>query len=387
MDVSSIQLSYIPQQIVNPNSTTKFEPIPSADIHLDFFYTHHLPDPSASKNVYKLNITKEELLALPRDGNISSDAYNTLPGMTLIEDAVSWHHISFGFRYGGSSTQLGAYIDYATALYELYRDYIQNNFTGDEQDAHLATVRELIGQGMEKIAESCAADLENFLGEYGFKGEKGALKESVLNLYEESFSKKLGMSLVDFGIFMSEHKSENLYTLNDILSLGFMKEASLSSVGQNIPQHLTRDDYPAKFIAYAMKKESIYNAFSVSDSTKDKIETIFFTNVNNVIDEWNNNYYKTLGWPMSSENRARIAPFDKDPILQAINIAVEDMRAGLSPQDVVEKSDYSYSFFKSDGKSTGYSYEQPTLAGRFNYFLEELGLIHRLLVTGIDWTV
>ena len=335
--------------------------------------------------------------------------YNQTTAAKTTEDGISWFTIeaNFQMRAGISdNTQIGAAIDYTAAVYEKYAEYIQSNFDGDERDKHMTTLHEIISQIMEKMADKYANDMGGFLEEYGVSGEKGVLKESVFAAYEEKFSAKLGMSLSDFNISAPDNTSGNLYSMDELLALGFLQGNSMPGSGglsgQGQDWHNT---YMAGFIQSAMKKESIYEAFSVSDSVKDKIETVFSNRINSRIDEHNKRYEEEMskGFTYSEEWMANITPFNKETIWQIINGVLENMRSGMSAMEAVEKADSARNFTSTYGKTYdlfdvffrkydivnnyGWDNDDINMATSHNKFLYQMGLIHQLSVNGIDWTV
>ena len=62
-------------------------------------------------------------------------------GMERVEGAIAWS-VFKATRYNGS-TQIGVDIDYTVSAYLTYREYIQNNFTSEERDEHMAKLHEL----------------------------------------------------------------------------------------------------------------------------------------------------------------------------------------------------------------------------------------------------
>ena len=181
----------------------------------------------------------------------------------------------------------------------------------------------------------------------------------------------------------------------------------------------SRDEYAANFVLYAMQKESIYTAFSVSDSARNKIETVFSSRVNGMIDEMNRNnaeilrnykdLMKSYGQTPEESQMALLAPYDKSSILQTINNVVENMRSGASAQDILEKTGYFHTFFKDTvehknastiagfeairkftGRTIEFKPSQPfmpaSLAGWFNSLTQQLGLGSQLTMKGISVT-
>jgi hypothetical protein len=311
----------------------------------------------------------------------------TESGIVQIEGEIAWG-VFTATRYNGS-TQVNKDVDYTMYVYESYREYIQNNFTDEKQDEHMTKLHGLIAKAMEEIAEGYSSDIGSFLEEYGFNGENDTLKQSVFAVFEERLSSKSGVSLADFDITVPESKSENLYSMDDIIALSFMREATIGA-NNEVMYSSAREDYPARFANYAMKKESIYNAFSISDSAKDKIETIFSKRVNDIINEWNKNAAKksAMGY-MSEELQAKFAPFDNGLILQVVNSILESMRDGLSSFDVLKKAGYLNSFFKEadkHGLQDHQSYGERNLADNFNWFLTRLGRASQVPTDSISWT-
>jgi len=301
------------------------------------------------------------------------------------DNAINWsifQHISYN-----ASTQIGVDIDYAVSVYQTYKKYIQDTFTGEERDEYMAKLHELIAQAMKDIANGYADEMGSFLEKYGVKGEHNALKESIFALFEERLMAKSGVSLDDFGIATSEHKSKSLYSIDDIFALGFMQEATFAATGTT--PVFTREDYPAGFLSYAMKKESIYEVFSVSDSARDKIETVFFKRIGDIIDERNDSYAKELQHlrglygHVTEEQLARYAPFDKEHILQIVNNVLENMNSGLSAMDALKKTDYFQAFFTRT-EAVGFLSGYASLADIFDEFLTNVGRIRQL--KNIDWT-
>ena len=325
-----------------------------------------------------------------------------------VEGSINWGLLEYTTTFN-LNTQLNANIGYTSDLYEMYKEYIQSNFTGEEQDANMTKLHELISHRIERIADQFSDNIGNLLTDYAIGGEKDKLKNSVLMLTEESLSMKLAMSLVDFGIIVSKDKPENLYSSDDLNALGFMKKATdvagalLSSPDRN-GVVFTRDEFPAQFILYGMQKESIYSAFSVSDSVKDNIETVFFRCIDRVIDTINDDYATTiqelldLYGTLNEEQKTFYVPFDKEPIWPDINRTVENMRSGMSAQEVLKKSDYYYSFFKDinyydNHYKAGFPLSQnwqvlmpTTMVGMYNNFTTQLGLGSQFTMNGIDRT-
>jgi len=330
-------------------------------------------------------------------------------GLQRAEGAINWgfwDHV----RYTG---QTGVDIDHAVSAYESYREYIQNNFTGEERDENMAKLHELTAQAIKNITEGYADGFGGMLEEWGIKGEKSVIKESILAWFNESLSAKSGVSLANFGISVPENESGNLYTKDDIFALNFMGMALGGGVS-TFSSHLaggmdvsgfnhpfTREDYPAVFISSAIKMELLYTVFSVSDSLRDKFETAFYNNINRDVDRLNNGYvefrerlyaYGTGSREGFEELLAKTAPIDKEPILQVAKSALESLRSGVSAMDVITKAGYFDTFFKkSDNKddfdkSLGYSTGVRTLVDDINWFFSQMG-IARQRIENIDWTI
>lgn len=230
-------------------------------------------------------------------------------------------------------------------------------------------------------------NIGGFLDEYGVYGEKGVLKESVFAVYGENISAKIGISLTDFGVSIPDNKSGNIYSLNEILALAFMQEASFAITP------LTHEDHVVELITYAMKKELIYEAFSINDSVRDKIETVFTKCVNDVIDKWNDNYYEMMrkGYYLSQE----LVPFneeDRKRIWQIVNSVLDDIRSGMSAMEALKETGYFSSFVKETpppyncGVPIYINLDTRSLAGLYNKFLNHIGLIGQFSIKGIDKT-
>ena len=304
----------------------------------------------------------------------------------LVENAVNWN-IFKATRYN-SSTQIGVDIDYTVSVYQSYKEYIQENFTGEERDTNLAKLHELTAQAMKNIADGYSSEMGGFFEQYGVTGERDLLKDSILAWFSESLSEKSGVLLADFGISAPENNTGNLYSRDDIFALEFMYQATVRSGG--ISSHFgnfSREDYPASFVGYAIKMESIYNAFSVSDSLKDKFETVFFNRVNDHIDlvnEINAKKIETMSayGPVPKDLLAQYAPFDKEAILQVVKNVLESLRSGISATDAVAKTDYFDIYFKG---SNPLNMPSSTLADEFNWFLTQMGFISQRS-ENINWT-
>ena len=313
-------------------------------------------------------------------------------GVTRVENAISWTTFQFT-RYSGGA-QIGTDIDYTAHVYNTYKEYINSTFTGEERDAHMAKLHELTAQAIENIANEGADDIGGFLERYGFAGEKDILKQSIFALFEESLSSKSDVRLADFGIAFSENKSENLYSMDEILAFKFTQ---LTAVGAQ-HNNFTREEFPAQLINCAMKKESIYEAFLISDPVKDKLETLFSKRINEFLDAVNKNNAEILSkmpldklpFELAETEKARLAPYDKEAIWKIINSVVESMRSGLSAMEALENTDYLNAFFKGNVHSKQYAadYGEPeqTLFVSLKRFLGYMGSISQLSTKQIDWT-
>jgi len=356
--------------------------------------------------VLKLNYTKEEVEELARTHN------GYIPDNALIERGglfnemqlegynwrSFWSPLEFDLNFcTGYSEQIGLSPSYTLALYEQYKEVIQNIFTDIEQDELMVKLHGFIAQNIEKTANAYVDEIGGFLEEHGFKNEENTLKESVLTLYEEVFA-KLDMSLADVGIFVSENRSGNFYSSDDLHALAFMSKAVLTGLNYHDGSNdYTRDEYPAPFVLYAAQKESIYQAFSVSDSVRNKIETAFSNRVNNVINETNKNNqqyiekrYNYSSTPLTAEELSNYAPFDKEPIWQVVNDFIEDLQSDMSIADALKKTDYFNTFFKDQTQNDNVP-GLVTLASVFNRLTHDLGLVSKLLIEGInkknvEWT-
>ena len=78
-----------------------------------------------------------------------------------------------------SIEQTGVDINNVVSTYLTYKDYIQNNFTGEERDAQMAKLNDMAAVAMEQLARGFSDEMGDFLEKYGLSGEKSILKESV----------------------------------------------------------------------------------------------------------------------------------------------------------------------------------------------------------------
>ena len=309
-----------------------------------------------------------------------------------VEGAINWTPFSNNFhRLYNGVIGIGVDIDYTVSAYQSYKEYIQNNFTGEERDEYMAKLHELVAQVIEHIAGAFANDVGNFFEKHSVAGEKDLLKESLLAWFNESLSAKSGVSLVDFGMSVPENESGNLYSKDEIYAMGYMMLAT-GAAGDLGPRTFTHKDYPAMFINAAIQMESIYNAFSVRDSLKDKFETILFDKINKTLDVANENFAKQReiisAYGGTEQALARWAPIDKESILQITKNVLEDLRNGLSAMDVIMKAGYLDTFFKDlgfgDPKLMTYSIGVQTLADDFNWFSAQMSSIKQRSAN-IDW--
>jgi len=364
----------------------------------DYTSFKNLPDPgnvgdnTNERSPEELAAIRARLVAVGGERSLdSAQAALMAVFQSGIQDGINWAGIEFGFQFrsGSDGAQVGAAIDYTLAVYERYREYIQSNFTGEEFDKHMAMLHELIARNMEKIADGYADNIGAFLEKYGVESEHNVLKESIFALFDESLSAKSGVSLADFGISAPDNKSGNLYSMDEILALAFMQ----APAGKGVPLNRDRrDGTPEGLIVYALKKEFIYEAFSISDSVKGKIETVFSNSVNSFIDDWNKSYEKQMSMPgantYSKDFLAKIAPYDRELVWQDINEILENMRSGLSVVDALKKTGWFDVFIKEVDTTKFENYfGESSLADDFNSFLTQMGLIRQLSIEGIDWTV
>ena len=294
--------------------------------------------------------------------------------LTRVEGEIAWYVFDVSRSQGG--TQISMDIDYMMSMYQTYKEYIQSNFTDDALNANMSKLHELTDKAIGNIAQGYANETGNFLAQYGFEGEQDTLKASIVNYFWESLSAKQGVSPADYGISVSENGSGNLYSMDDIHALIYMQ---LATERHHYDPYDTREEYPANYFSYAMKKESIYNTFSVGDSAKNMIETVFTSRINSLIDERNkanaqalalHNVYDISG--VSEETRARLAPFDKEAVWQVINSFMESTRSGLSYLDSMEKIGLLNAFYKTNS------------VGDFNEFFTQLGRVSQM--ENLDWT-
>jgi hypothetical protein len=295
-----------------------------------------------------------------------------------------------------SIEQTGVDINNVVSTYLTYKDYIQNNFTGEERDAQMAKLNDMAAVAMEQLARGFSDEMGDFLEKYGLSGEKSILKESVFLWFEEVLKENSGASdkdasLSDFGIAVSSEESAVFYGRDDINALIQLKAATDSPItGMSVTSR--RENFPTGFLNYAMQKEAIYDAFSVSDFAKEKMETVFSRRVDEAIDEKNESYDKKLeklrdryGY-VTDEQLARYAHLDKELIRQVIDSFLENMKSGMTADDAYEKTDY---FQNSIAGEQGSRDGNSSPAAGSKYFLPELGRSGKpmsiSLPTGKEW--
>ena len=303
--------------------------------------------------------------------------------MNRAENGINWSF--FQEMCFTSIEQTGVDINNIVSMYLTYKEFIQDNFTGEERDAQMAKLHELTSGAMERLANGFSDDMGDFLEKYGLTGEKSILKESVYLWFEEILAEnsdaflkeKSEASLSDFGLAVSSEEFAVFYSKDDINALIQLRMSTDSSIA-GVSGAFKRENFPIGFLNFAMQKEAIYDAFSVSDFAKEKMETVFYGRVDEVIDERNDSYDKKLQrlldryGSVTEDQLERYAHFDKELIRQLIGSFLGSVKSGMQAEDAYEKTDYFQGLVAGESKE-GLNNGNSSPVGGFKYFMPELG--------------
>ncbi len=336
------------------------------------------------------------------------------------ETEIDWFKLNMDYdaRAGagtGNLDEVALRIDYYASEYAQYKTRIENQFTGEKQQAELAKLEQFFAKKVGSEAEYFSKQVGGFLANNGVPGEEEALRNSFLDVYEQRKSTYLlfignnsdyaGVHgtedewLLNAGEFMGEQlryamlsqepemnlDSRHGYSVDDLQAVGMMtKELSKASTLLK-SQDRSEEELGIRLGMAAMKYTLLSSHFQLGEEIREKMDKAMKGFIQNEMDRVTAYIEQQRADPYVRNKQAYAIDFDQQAVLDIIkrmvdNLSEEDVDAAFRSDWSTMVSLYTSKFqdFSSSQLSRYHPYNSNSswvnqnLAGDWNRFVQQL---------------
>lgn len=257
---------------------------------------------------------------------------------------------------------VGYDIDYFASEYVQYKHRIMESLTGDEQAEELQKLESMMKTHVEKYAEQFSEIAGHFLHQYGVSGEKEAIKDSIIELFElrvaqytefiqenDNYAGVRGTAdewLLFDNSFMGEQLRyafasrgagwettvEGGYGIDDLAALGALVKETWNAGYQSwrwgfVNRHKSEEEFGVELGLTAMKYALISETYNISSSVKSKLDAAFQNFIKAQNENARNYIVQMRNDPFVREKASYAADWNEEIVLDIVSRMLENFNS------------------------------------------------------------
>lgn len=342
---------------------------------------------------------------MPTDEQIRS-------GQVVRGETLSLSTLDFNLKVQPFSTDnVGAEIDYIAASYITYQNHINQYVPEADRAEQLAKLDSIINSAINRYADKFSEQTGAMLNKNGFEGEASAIKQSILNVYNNRVSEyhqfvdanpdyagvkgtedEWMLQDENFMRGMLQHAmrsnpadtatSDAPYSEDDLQALGYMYTATNEVKTYTLDE--IREKMAAQHAAYAMKAGAVLGKLDVGAMMRRRLEALYGNTVEKSIDNANAElakYRNESGVEGEKDNRYR--PYDKDAILDMVKQIMDGLQNGKTASELLKQYQSLAPALFAEPSFSQYGLNR-SMADSYNALARSLGITELLQASSFD---
>lgn len=333
-------------------------------------------------------------------------------GQVVRGETLSLSTLDFNLKVQPFSTDnVGAEIDYIAASYVAYQNHINQYVPEAERAEQLSKLDSIINSAINRYADKFSEQTGAMLSKNGFEGEASAIKQSILNVFNNRVSEyrqfadanpdytgvkgtqdEWMLQDENFMRGMLQHTmrsgsadsavSDAPYSADDLQALGYMYTATNEVNTHTLDEIL--DKMTAQHAAYAMKAGAVLGKLDVGAMMCRRLEALYANTIEKSIDSANAElakYRKESG--VEGEKDSRYRPYDKDAILDMVKQIMDGLQNGKTAPELLKQYQPLAPALFMEPSFSQYDLNR-SMADSYNALARSLGITELLQASSFD---